>query len=135
MEPRTRTKERTNTMQAAISLKSLFTQAHAIAKSMRAHFASYRESFASALRAMWKQVKAPKPSREVKEAAKMIKTIHHFEGRNRKAEHKISWKLDQMGLSLADRQAARKLAEDMETAEQLDPRNFFSPRLPEGKLA
>ena len=82
-----------------------------------------------------RMIEDAKYSDEVKEAAKMIKTTHHFEGRSRKVESKISWKLDQMLSTYADKQAAREYAEILERRDALDPRNFFSPRIPEGKFA
>lgn len=122
-----------------ITLSKIFRAAHLNAKKLRERFDGYREAFSFALRAVWQNAKRMIEdacySDEVKEAAKMIKSAHHFEGRSRKVESKISWKLDQMLSTYADKQAARRYAEILESREALDPRNFFSPRIPEGKLA
>lgn len=123
----------------AITLSKIFRAAHKNAKKLRDRFDSYREAFRFALCHVWENAKRmiedAKYSDEVKDAAKMIKTTHHFEGKNRKAESKISWKLDQMLTSDAEKRAAREYAELLERREALDPRNFFSPRIPAGKLA
>lgn len=124
-----------------INFSKLFKLAHSIAKANRVNFASYRDAFSAALKRAWfielSGIAEAKENRdaEIKEAAKMIKTIHHFEGKNRKAEHKISWKLEKMLANPADRMAARKMAEEMESDEASDIRHFFSPRIPAGKLA
>lgn len=123
----------------AITLSKIFKAAHLNAKKLRERFESYREAFRFALCRVWENAKRmiedAKFGDEVKEAAKMIKSTHHFEGRSRKVESKISWKLDQMLSTYADKQAAREYAEILERREALDPRNFFSPRIPAGKLA
>ena len=128
-------------MAAKINFRTLFKTAHEIAKANRNNFACYRDAFSAALKLAWQMELAGMRKAEdakkaaIKEAAKMIKTIHHFEGKNRKAQNKIAWKLNQMLSSHEDQMAARKMAEEMERAEELDVRNFFSPRIPEGKLA
>lgn len=98
-----------------IDKRSLFTRAHQAAHNMRDSFETYRAAFSAALKELYARLRRRTYSDAVKAAAKYIADQHHFNGRNRKIEARIAWKLDQMGLTSEEKRQARDLADDRES--------------------
>lgn len=106
----------------ALTLHDIFTAAHKVAKGWRTAFATYREAFRSALRETWRKAKKIMRrnalSEEVRDAARIIANKHYFDGRNRKVESYITWKLGQLLSTDEERRQAREYAVELEREDE-----------------